>query len=399
MKGLKIDKNTDRFQYYDTIRRISNNELNAALRNLVEEQRLQTQLLHYRNQVKANTLNQEKEIHKNQSFIRKVQANTGSAINLRQIQSAKSIRSKSSNGKKSKNHPQSAQKPLQSDQHFMQLICNSSSASFPNGERNNHLTNIVETKTIKDNMTGISFNYNDIYEISDSEESDNDEFMGSMFETGTIILGTIKPKKPKDLTKKHHTIRPMTTNIAKGINDGDESNHVKRQLFDCKTAPIARKKNGFKVEIQDDSNLAAWNKYKRDKAKEAKKGKTELYFEDESLEREYFNILLKKNQIPRHSPEEIQEQKKRDPIFAKRHTQFLNAKRNGKAATYDYDDVNARIFFPKWQIQKQREDMLEEKPTGIQILREHNQKNHQFINEKVKLFVKKFPAQTLKNFL
>lgn len=43
--------------------------------------------------------------------------------------------------------------------------------------------------------------------------------------------------------------------------------------------------------------------------------------------------------------------------------------------------------------------MLEEKPTGIQILREHNQKNHQFINEKVKLFVKKFPAQTLKNFL
>ena len=72
---------------------------------------------------------------------------------------------------------------------------------------------------------------------------------------------------------------------------------------------------------------------------------------------------------------------------------------NADDATYDDYDLNARVFFPKWQIQKQREEMEEEKPSGIQILREHNQKNHQFVNEKVKLFVKKFPSQTLKTFL
>lgn len=399
MRDLIIDKNTDRFQYYDTVRRLSNNEINAALRNLVEEQRLQAQLSHYKNEIKSNNFKQEREIFKNQSLIKKLQANTGTAVSERQIKSAKSNRSKLRDGKSSiKCHPQSASKPLNSENHFMQLICESS-VSFPNGLRN-RTPNTNETKhTVRDNMTGTSFNFNDIYEISDSDDSDQEEFIGSILETGTI-LGTIKPKEQKQHLNKKHDIRPMTTNIINHVNGDIEKSRMKREsLFDCKTAPISRKKNGFKIDVQEDSNLTAWLKYKKDKLRDTRKGKTDVVFEDENLERKYFDVLYKKNQIPRHSPEEISVMKKRDPIFAKRHTQFINAKRNGKPANYDDNDINTKLFFPKWQIKKQRQEMEEEKPSGIQILREHNQKNHQFINEKVKLFSKKFPSQPLKNFL
>ena len=371
MKVIKIDKNTDRFEYYDKTRRISNNELNAALRNLIEEQRLQMQLLAYKSELKYNNFNQQKETDKAQKFIKHVQTSTGNTFKSRDTHSAKnekSNRTKSSHGKNVRIDTELKKK------NFMQLLCESSSTMH------NQSAYSFDVKPHKDHMSGTSYNYNDILEISDTSESD--EEFGGIFNKITLLgLQNVKNNKAK--------LRPMTTNGISSYNDTQM--HAKRDTaLNCRTAPISSQRSGFKTTIEDDSNLSAWVKYKKNLAKAAKKGKAEIVFNDEKLERKYFEILQKKNKIPHHTPEEISELRKRDPIFAKRHNQFLSAKRNGKAANYDENDINSRVFMPKWSIQKQKCEMQVETRSELDLLRIHNRQNLKLLDDKVQSFVKKY---------
>jgi len=103
-------------------------------------------------------------------------------------------------------------------------------------------------------------------------------------------------------------------------------------------------------------------------------------------------LCAERDNVPKESPQRIETLKKTDPIFAKRHKQFVSAKVCNKAPKFDANDYYATIRLPKQAkvIKREQKEILSvvnnvqiNKP---KIYREEMEK----VEVKVKEFVQNF---------
>ncbi len=381
-----FNPDSDRFELIDKTRRLSTNEINAALRNIIVERQLGVHLSILKSERKSSFIQNSQTLENVQNFIKNVKITTGyNSDDTRKTRSALNDRVKSSHAKRPMAQSAKITKPG-----FINSLLSSSSAAT-SSDMYQSTSSFSIRQNNRDHLNGTSMNFNDILEISDTSESE-DELGESVLERGKNshrIKSSLQKKKPID------NIRPLTTTNVTATNEN--MMHANRNhIYECKTAPIERRKGGFRVGVEDDekndANIAAWLKYKNDKKKREKKGKIDTVFLDEKLEKKYYELCAQRDQVPRHTSEEIENMKKRDPIFAKRYKQFISSKMNGKPAHYDENDLNARVFVPKWTIERQKQVMISESRTQMELIREMNIKKQLHFDDRVKSFIKKLSS-------
>lgn len=102
---------------------------------------------------------------------------------------------------------------------------------------------------------------------------------------------------------------------------------------------------------------------------------------------------IKLDILKKRSPNEIEILKHKDPIFAKRHKQFINAKICNKAPKFDYNDFYIKIV-PESKLRRNRSDMIEknrdDESDQPKLLKAEIEK----IDHRVKQFIKNFSTHT-----
>ncbi|CAF1110913.1 unnamed protein product [Brachionus calyciflorus] len=101
-------------------------------------------------------------------------------------------------------------------------------------------------------------------------------------------------------------------------------------------------------------------------------------------------IQGKKEIIQKPTLKEIEELKQKDPIFAKRHKQFINAKICNKAPKFDRNDFYIKIILPKTVLKRSKSSMMErvqdDESDKPRILKAEMQR----LDDRVKEFIKNF---------
>jgi hypothetical protein len=108
-----------------------------------------------------------------------------------------------------------------------------------------------------------------------------------------------------------------------------------------------------------EKDVVEWNKYLYRRRKSfGDVDVSRFVFNDEEMYAFYVSLCEKRDSIPELPREKIEECKRNDPIFSKRHRQYEAAKFTNKAPLFDAKDYFIPRFIPKFTIQKRKQEII-----------------------------------------
>jgi hypothetical protein len=83
-----------------------------------------------------------------------------------------------------------------------------------------------------------------------------------------------------------------------------------------------------------------------------------VIFEDEKLKNIYIDLCNQRDSIPQYTRKHIELLKQIDPVFAKRHKQYVSAVISNRAPIFSYNDHSFNFTYPKRTIIRQKEGII-----------------------------------------
>lgn len=99
---------------------------------------------------------------------------------------------------------------------------------------------------------------------------------------------------------------------------------------------------------------------------------------------------IKPQTIQKRTQKEIEMLKQRDPIFAKRHKQFLNAKICNKAPKFDHNDYFIKIVMPKSMLKRSKTDLMDKGNVNESDEPKNLKAEMEKLDARVKQFIRNF---------